>query len=59
MVKGVSSPRRLPTSRRQRFNELANQAWRKLLEKRYDLATLQLPADNHLADSINAMHLKD
>src|SRR5215831_3031249 len=37
----------------------ANQAWRKLLEKRYDLATLQLPADNHLASSINAMHLKD
>ena len=36
-----------------------NQAWRKLLEKRYDLATLQLPADNHLAGSINAMHLKD
>jgi hypothetical protein len=23
------------------------------------LATLQLPAHNHLADSINAMHLKD
>jgi hypothetical protein len=34
-------------------------AWRKLLEKLYDLATLQLPADNHLADRINAMHLKD
>jgi hypothetical protein len=27
--------------------------------KRYDLATLQLPAHNHLAGSINAMHLKD
>jgi hypothetical protein len=27
--------------------------------KRYDLPTLQLPADNHLAGSINAMHLKD
>src|SRR5262245_33565217 len=37
----------------------ANQAWRKLLEKPYDLATLQLPARNHLAASINAMHLKD
>jgi hypothetical protein len=34
-------------------------AWRKLLEKLYDLATLQLPADNHLAGRINAMHLKD
>jgi hypothetical protein len=30
-----------------------------LAKKRYDLATLQLPADNHLAGSINAMHLKD
>ena len=25
----------------------------------YDLATFQLPADNHLAGSINAVHLKD
>ena len=31
----------------------------RLLETRYDLATLQLPAHNHLAESINAMHLKD
>jgi hypothetical protein len=36
----------------------ANHAWRQLLEERQDVATLQLPADNHLADSINAMHLK-
>jgi hypothetical protein len=36
-----------------------DEAWRKLLEKRYDLATPQLPADNHLAGSIKAMHLKD
>jgi len=32
----------------------ANQAWQQLLEKRYDLATLQPAADNHLAGSINA-----
>ena len=37
----------------------ADQAWWQLLEKRYDLSTLQLPANNHLASSINAVHLKD
>jgi hypothetical protein len=37
----------------------ADQARRQLLEKRYDLPALQLPANNHLADSINTVHLKD
>jgi hypothetical protein len=37
----------------------ADQAWRKLLEKRQDEATLQLTADDHLAGSINTMDLKD
>jgi len=36
-----------------------DQAWRQFLKKRYDLATLQLPAHNYLASSINAMHLED
>jgi hypothetical protein len=36
-----------------------DQAWRQLLEKRYDLATLQLAADNQLAGRINAVHLRD
>jgi len=36
-----------------------NQAWWQLLEKRKDLATFQMPADHHLAGSINAMNLKD
>src|SRR6516165_2455739 len=35
------------------------QARRQLLEKRYDLPALQLPANNHLADTINTVHLKD
>jgi hypothetical protein len=30
-----------------------------LLEKREDVATLRLPADDHLPGSINAVHLKD
>jgi hypothetical protein len=37
----------------------SDQAWRQLLEECKDIATLQLPAHNHLAGSINAMHLKD
>src|SRR5215472_3777477 len=37
----------------------ADQARRQLLEKRYDLPALQLPANKHLADSINTVHLKD
>jgi hypothetical protein len=37
----------------------ADQASWQSLEKRYDLSTLQLPANNHLASSINAVHLKD
>jgi hypothetical protein len=36
-----------------------NQAWRKLLEKCQDVATLQLTAYNHLAGFINAVHLED
>src|SRR3954449_591471 len=35
----------------------ADQAWRQLLKERQDVATLQLTADDHLASSINAMHL--
>jgi hypothetical protein len=36
-------------------------AWssRQLLEKREDVAPLQLPANDHLVGSVNAMHLKD
>jgi len=30
-----------------------------LLEERQDVAALQLTADDHLASSINGMHLKD
>jgi hypothetical protein len=37
----------------------ADQARRQLLEKRYDLPALQLPANNYLADSINTVHLKE
>jgi hypothetical protein len=37
----------------------ADHAWRHFLEKRHDLATLQLPTNNQVAFSINAMDLKD
>jgi hypothetical protein len=37
----------------------ANQAWRQLLKKRQDLATLQLAANNHLPGGINAMDLEN
>jgi hypothetical protein len=37
----------------------SNQAWRQLLEERQDVAPLQLPADNHMASSINAVDLED
>ena len=37
----------------------ANQAWWQLLEERQDSAPLQLAADEHLARSINAVHLED
>ena len=37
----------------------ANQAWWQLLEERQDVAALQLTADDHLASSINAVHLED
>ena len=36
-----------------------NQAWRQLLKERQDIAPLQLPADDHLPSSINAMYLKN
>jgi hypothetical protein len=36
-----------------------NQTYRQFLEERQDGATLQLAADEHLASSINAVHLKD
>jgi len=37
----------------------ANHARSQLLEEREDIATLQLPTDNHLAVSVNAMDLKN
>jgi hypothetical protein len=36
-----------------------NQTYWQFLEERQDGATLQLAADDHLASSINAVHLKD
>jgi hypothetical protein len=36
----------------------ADQTWRQLLEERQDIATLQLPAKNYLAASVNAVDLK-
>src|SRR5277367_6265655 len=36
-----------------------DQTWRQLLEERQDIATLQLPASNHLAASVNAMNLEN
>src|SRR5215831_4332334 len=36
-----------------------DQAWWQLLEERKDVAALQLTTDDHLASSINSMHLKD
>jgi hypothetical protein len=33
-----------------------DQTWRLLLEERQDMATLQLPANNQLAASVNAMN---
>ena len=37
----------------------AHQARWQLPEERENIAPLQLPADDHLASGINAMHLKD
>jgi hypothetical protein len=37
----------------------ANQAWSQLLKERQDIATLQLPTDNHMTVAINAMDLKN
>ena len=34
-----------------------DQTWRQLLEESQDIATLQLPANNHLAASVNAVNL--
>jgi hypothetical protein len=36
-----------------------DQTWRQLLEERQDIATLQLPANNHLAASVNAINLEN
>jgi hypothetical protein len=37
----------------------ADQAWRQLLEESYDVAPLQLPADDHLTFRINAVDLEN
>src|SRR6202023_650946 len=42
--------------RRAGFN--TDQTRRQLLEERQDMATLQLPANNHLTDTFNAVNLK-
>ena len=36
-----------------------DQTWRQLLEERQDIATLQLPANNHLPASVNAVYLEN
>jgi hypothetical protein len=36
-----------------------DQTWRQLLEERQDIATLQLPANNHLSASVNAANLEN
>jgi hypothetical protein len=36
-----------------------DQTWRQLLEERQDIATLQLPADDRLAASVNAVNLEN
>jgi hypothetical protein len=36
-----------------------DQTWRQLLEERQDIATLQLPANNHLSASVNAVNLEN
>ena len=36
-----------------------DQTRRQLLEERQDIATLQLPANNHLAASVNAVNLEN
>ena len=36
-----------------------DQTWRQLLEERQDIATLQLPANDHLAASVNAVNLEN
>ena len=37
----------------------ADKAWWHLLEERYDRPPLQLPANNHLAASVNAVNLEN
>jgi hypothetical protein len=44
---------------RRRAGLHADQARRQLLEKGQDVATLQLPPNDHLPNSINAVDLKD
>jgi hypothetical protein len=36
-----------------------DQTWRQLLEERQDIAALQLPANNRMAASVNAMNLEN
>jgi hypothetical protein len=36
-----------------------DQTWRQLLKERQDTATLQLPANNHLSASVNAVNLEN
>jgi hypothetical protein len=36
-----------------------DQTWRQLPEERQDIATLQLPANNHLAANVNAVNLEN
>jgi hypothetical protein len=36
-----------------------DQTWRQLLEERQDRTPLQLPANNHLAASVNAVNLEN
>jgi hypothetical protein len=36
-----------------------NQAWRQFLKEWQDVTTPQLTADDHLASSINAVHLEN
>jgi hypothetical protein len=36
-----------------------DKTWRQLLEERQDIATFQLPANNHLSASVNAVNLEN
>jgi hypothetical protein len=36
-----------------------DKTWRQLLEERQDIATFQLPANNHLSAGVNAVNLEN